>query len=214
MKLNQKFIQIFNLISVLTLILSQLACEQKGHPEAKIPRTQFNAQLAQSCLHNDIRYTKTVIDVNSESATPQDSVFSSAQLFGQTSLNEATDSSSCVIQQDLAYALSFYYDQPSLREYFELEQKQDTTIARIKPQYANSSDLQVQKILMQPGKDLFRYVESQIMKKSWLYELEIQIKVQFDEAGRYIHHELEINNLVPFSSSHFHSIIQGKASYL
>lgn len=160
-------------------------------------------QLESSCQQAE-SYTKKVYDLNSIPPSQQDSLY---QMKAYTE-----DLIHCPIIEDLFYAYSESFEQEGIKEFFTSSQKGDTLIAVLNADQQARIQLQSQKILKKEGKVL--YFESFSRKDSWLYNLNIHIRVKFNAEGLYQSHSLDIYNEVPLVNEVFKSRIEAKASYL
>lgn len=115
--------------------------------------------------------------------------------------------------EDLSYALDRYYDDPFLADRYTRSQAGDTLIARLRPELDNKSELKLQKIIRQGPEGPFRYIETHIVRDSWLYRTEVRIAVFFDAQARYERHRLDVSAGVPLLGHTFEAGTTGKLLY-
>lgn len=194
------------------LLLPLAACGggQTGRLDHPLGR-QLTQQVAQSCAQ-ELAYHKTVIDRRADSLPQEDTTFAPVPKvpFGEAA--DGSDSLNYLLLRDLAYVGETYYDDPYLIDNLDVQRRQDTLIARVQPDKAQEVELQTQKILYQRD-SLLRFVESELRKESWLYAMHIDIQVQFDSAGRYQQHHLDVTTEVPLLGRTFRAEVQGQGRY-
>lgn len=185
-------------LASLLIIGSLSSCKQEAKRQVAPELQGLYDQLMNTCTTAQV-YTKKVYDLNDTEAAIQDSIFQLAS-YSQKPLD-------CPISSDLYYAYSQYFGQEGLEEYFDMSTSGDTLIGKVKPAYQSSIELQLQKIVH--SGDQIIYFESHSSKANWLYELDMHIKLFFDQKGAYTHHSLDIYNAVPLLKEHFKSRIEG-----
>lgn len=159
------------------------------------PQATFTAQIRKSC-EKDRRLEKTVTDLQENQ--------SETKVIPLDTLETPS-----TLEKELQYAFEYYFDNPKLREYFEVTSTGDTTLALIKPANRNSTPLHLQKIL-RTADGKFKFVETLIHKDFWLYGLEAHLKVWFSPEGQYEHHELILHHSVFMMGETLYSKITGK----
>lgn len=171
----------------LLLLLSSCQSDRQGfrHPVLK----QIHDQIATSCDLPAVSYSKVVKDLNDPGSMPQDSVFS---------LND-----SCKLLVDLQYAFEQIYLEPAVIDYYETKQVGDTTIATVMAGKEDKVNIQSQKILYSPQDSTIRYLELVVMKRQFLYDLDAEIYIAFDEAGRYERHQQIVQIDVSGSNNYY-----------
>lgn len=185
------------------------ACGGSRDPLLAHKRQRFTEQLRSVCQDERVVYRKTVTDLTLDSAPRQDSSWQAQKGVMDT----GEDSTRCVLERDLAYALAYSYEQPALRDYFQVDQQGDTLIAQLRPDAAGKLELQSQKVIPLADGEGYRYLATQLKKDTWLYKMQVQIEVFFDEKGRYDHHQLEMESEVLGGGEVFKARIEGQASY-
>lgn len=197
--MRQFLISACNVLIACWVLMSLSACDREAKRQVAPELQGLFDQLNNNCSSSKT-YVKKVIDLNEDAAAEQDSSF---QLSAYSD-----DPLSCPLTSDLYYAYSQYFGQEGLAEYFDTRTSGDTLIGELKPEYQSSIELQYQKIIR--SGDRFVYFESFSSKANWLYELDMHIKLFFDEKGAYMHHSTDIYNAVPLLKESFKSRIEGK----
>lgn len=173
---------------------------------------QLTEQIIASC-EQGLTYQKTVIDRQKSPPSREDSVFSPVPKVVVGEAEDGQDSTTYLLLRDLAYAVERYYQDPYLVENFIIESHGDTTIAQVKPNLSKEVDLQQQKVLYQSDGEQLAYLSTYLRKSSWLYAMDIDMNIHFDEAGRYTQHRLEVITQVPMLGKTFEAVIEGKGTY-
>jgi len=190
------------IFTALLLLTSLSSCGRKAERQVAPQLQGLYDQLNSSCTTAKV-YEKRVIDLNITPSQTQDSLFSLSEYVEDPLL--------CPLSLDLSDAYSQYFEQEGLIEYFTSSQSGDTLIGTLKPEYKSSIELHKQKILISGNTVI--YFETYNSKRNWLYGLDLQVKVFFDDDGLYKRHSLDIYNTVPLLKEEFRSRIEGKAQY-
>jgi hypothetical protein len=197
---------------LLLLLLPLAACggAQTGQLDHPLGR-RLTEQVMHSC-EQGLAYHKTVSDHRVDPPSSEDSVFSPVPKvpFGEAA--DGGDSLNYLLLRDLAYAAEQYYQDPYVIENLEINQVQDTLIATVQPKKADDLALQTQKILYQAD-SVLAFVETKLRKGSWLYAMDIDIRVSFDSLGRYQQHHLDVTTEVPLLNRTFRAVIEGEGRY-
>lgn len=155
---------------------------------------QIHTQLEQSCLEDSLFYNKVVRDLTAAETIPEDSLFA---------LHD-----SCTLLDDLKYAYGQCFLEPSLIEYFDVEMRGDTTIARVKSGKEEEVDIQLQKLLFSDPDSTIGYLELIIQKRQFLYDLDAHLSVEFGERGHYLKHK-QVVEVVVSGGNHYFAETQG-----
>ncbi|RMG56749.1 MAG: hypothetical protein D6722_25855 [Bacteroidetes bacterium] len=188
------------------LILPLAACGGYDTESTSPAVRAFRAQIRQSSLAA-VAYRKEVTDYTQQPPQVEDTLYQPAW-----TLTAEGDTTFWPLE-DLAYALDRYYGDPFQIDRFAVAAAGDTLIATVRPGQANKSDLQRQVILRAGPDGPYRYIESDILRDSWLYATEVHIAVHFDDEGRYQRHELEVQASVPLLGNTFHARLSGQMQY-
>ncbi len=180
------------------------ACSQSESVAPHQLRQQFKTQLQHSRQTGGMYY-KLVQDPSKIDSQPEKQVLN-------LSMDESSDISA-QLETELTYALANVYDEPKQIEYMHIEQRGDTLIAQRDGAAPSSIELNLQKVLLEKESRRIRYIESQLVKKNWLYGSEVHIWVVFDSLGRYQQHQLTIETDIALSKHHFQAFISGKVDY-
>lgn len=162
---------------------------------------QLATQLDQSCQLQGAQYQKQVQDLNAPETTPQDSLMPLLQAMEDTTL--------CTLLRDLQYAWEVDFTAPTQQESFEQQKVGDSLIVKVKPSYAGSQSLQSLKIVQEEDQTI-RYWSSRLQKDNWLYDLEVELTIHFDEAGLFSTHHIELSHVVPLTSTRVRAMIDGQ----
>lgn len=181
--------------------------DSTDHPLAR----QLTEQVVRSC-EAGLSYHKFVSDRDDASAA-QDSLFAPVPKvpFGETQQGE--DSLNYLLLRDLEYAIQAYYRDPYTIEKMDLDQQGDTLRATVKPKLKGKAELQRQVVVMSPDSAHLRYLRTQLSKSSWLYTIEVDISVDFDSAGLYQGHQLDVSTRVPMLGKTLRLETRGEGSY-
>lgn len=139
----------------------------------------FQQQLEVSCLQPFI-YEKKLHDLKNSANTEEKQTFEINIIKNPSQKN--------LLKDELAYSFEFDASDIKRKGDFTQSTKNDTLIYHKVP--TSNTELSTQKILYQNQK--IRFVESVIVKKYWLYTMEMHIKVYFDAKGEYNHHFLRM----------------------
>ncbi len=184
----------------LLICVSLAACDQRKELPLTPLQLQFQQQIQLTCESTEKKYEKSATNLNDSATSTETQVFD----LDSTS----TQNDTCILFNELRYAVEKVYDDPKLKEIFTFEENGDTTIARVKPENATSSNLQLQKILQ--DQEIIRYIETVLVQDSWLYQTNIHMYVYFDSMGNYVHHMIESRMRVSTISESFNANIVGK----
>lgn len=189
-----------------------MACGSASEEEINPLRSQLMSQLTKSCQAAS-SYEKRIQDQLVSDAISEDSLYSPIPQVkvGETQAGE--DSLGYLLFEDLSYAFRAFYSDAASVDKYDLTQRGDSLIADLKPEYTSQTELQLQRIVSPPNSELVHYFENQIVKESWLYTMDIDLRIWFDEAGMYQRHRLEVQTAVPLISASFHALIQGQHQY-
>ncbi|MCB0845599.1 MAG: hypothetical protein KDE26_20255 [Bacteroidetes bacterium] len=169
--------------------------KKKEHPLKAQVISQF--KLVEET--QEITFRKSVTDLGSENPVLEDSLFYS-------NLSE-------VLQRETSYAYEYYYLDPLSQEYLEVSRQNDTIIARLSPENDKKLELKEQKILWDADQKNILFLYSHVLKKNWLYQLEVDIAIQFDSNGQYQEHQMKLSNAVPLIGSGIEAMVTGKLVY-
>lgn len=162
------------------------------------------AQIDQTCARKNTQYLKVVYPFDAPEATKEDSIFT---LISPASSDE---SETCILSKELVYGLKYFFDDPFQKEYYTIAQKGDTIVAQVKDEYRESNPMKVQKLVLNQDKTSVSYLETKVSTKTWLYQIDKNIAIMFDEHGIYQSHSLQVSHEVPWITSTFNGIIEGK----
>lgn len=166
-------------LSVLGLMLILTSCQSDRQGFRHDVLKRIHEQILSTCEVQDISYSKVVRDLNDASSLPQDSIYA---------LND-----SCKLLIDLQYAFEQTYLEPSMVDYFDVKNSGDTTIATVIPGSEDKVNIQSQKLLFSPQDSTIRYLELIVRKRQFLYDLDAELYIAFDEAGIYERHQQIVN---------------------
>lgn len=179
------------LYSILLLALIALlpGCGERSIVERQPLVNQFMAQLQESSLTEGYIYQKTIENSPTKESEQQ-----------KFTLGSTSDSS--LLEDELQYALQYYFALPRQREMYDTLLLADTILANVKPSAASKAELKSQKILVNKANNKISYLASHIKKDYWLYDLDIDIRVQMDSSGLYKAHQLDLYaDILGFSNS-------------
>ncbi len=163
-------------------------------------KKQFQIQIEMSCQEGNGKYEKVVQDLSEEQGETEDMILTLT----------SSEDSTCLLEQELFFAMEYDFQDPNLREYFELEVVNDTLIATRIEGKESAVPLRLQKIVYQSPDSMFKYIYSQIERKNWLYQSAVQTNVSFDSLGIYDHHSLKVSTSVFSISDIFQAGINGR----
>jgi len=186
------------MVAWLTLLSS---CSQRTERPLTPQQKQFQRQIEHTCSFSGQIYEKSTLNLNDPEQTRETLTFSIDSL--------SVKNDTCILFNELRYALEKAYDDPRLEEIFSIEEVNDTIIARVKPENTNSSDLQLQKVLHDQNQHI-QYIETVLVQDSWLYKTNIRMYVHFDSLGNYLRHTIYSKMNVSTISEAFHAQIEGK----
>lgn len=187
------------------LLLVVSACG--GDRQDTLPAIRTFEQQVRASARAATAYHKVVTDRNQAADQIQDTLYRPAWRL------EPEGDSLFFPLEDLRYALDRYHADPFVADRFDLRQAGDTLIAQVRPGLERKSDLQRQKIIREGPAGPFRYIESTIIRASWLYRTEVHIAVFFDTEGRYQRHQLDVKASIPLLGDTFDAGIAGKLLY-
>lgn len=178
---------LFLTVTSLVIVLAGCQSDRQGFRHDVLER--IHDQIATTCEVPNISYSKVVRDLNDASSLPQDSVYS---------LND-----SCKLLVDLQYAFEQIYLEPGIIDYFQTNNNGDTTIATVIPGKEDKVNIQSQKILFSSQDSTIRYLELVVRKRQFLYDLDAELYIAFDEAGVYERHQQIVNIEVSGGNRYF-----------
>lgn len=161
----------------LTVVLAGCQSDRQGFRHDVLKK--IHDQIASTCEPPGISYSKVVKDLNDVHSLPQDSIYS---------LND-----SCKLLVDLQYAFEQIYLEPGILDYFQVRNSGDTTIATVISGKEDKVDIQSQKLLFSPQDSTIRYLELVVRKRQFLYDLDAELYIAFDEEGIYERHQQIVN---------------------
>lgn len=109
--------------------------------------------------------------------------------------------------EEFSYLFEYHFDNPKYQGWLDLEQNAGSTKAKVKPGYASKCPLQSQEFIMANGK--IQQASAHIFRETALYDLDIEINVHFDSAGKYSHHTLKSKSDVLWSGG-ITTLIEGR----
>ncbi len=170
------------------------------------------AQQVEASCRKGMTYHKAVYEEGAPDLQ-EDSAFQPVPQvpFGETETGQ--DSTNYLLLRDLNYALARYYRDTYIRELMQVQRSGDTTIAQVRPEQAEKAELQTQKVVMSPDSARLRYLETRLDKRSWLYHMRVRLAVQFDSAGRYQTHQLDVQTEVPLLDKSLSTRVTGTGQY-
>ncbi len=189
------------LVIVIASIFLLSSCSQRTDRPLTPQQKQFQSQIELTCSTSGQIYEKSTRNLNDPEQNRETLTFSLDSL--------SIKNDTCMIFNELRYALEKVYDDPRLEEIFSIEEMNDTIIARVKPENAKSSDLQLQKVLHDQNQQI-RYIETMLVQDSWLYKTNIRMYVYFDSLGNYRKHMIDSKMNVSTISEAFYARIEGK----
>lgn len=176
-------------LAVIGLLAMLAGCQSNRQGFRHDVLKQIHDQIALSCDLQDVSYAKVVRDLNDPTGLPQDSIFS---------LND-----SCKLLVDLQYAFEQIYLEPGIIDYYQTSLSGDTTIATVIPGKEDKVNIQSQKILFSPQDSTIRYLELVVIKRQFLYDLDAELFIAFDEDGMYERHQQIVNISVSGGNSYY-----------
>lgn len=117
------------------------------------------------------------------------------------------------LEDETARAVEIVAANAKIASDFSSKTQNDTLIYTVLPQFDEKQPLKLQKILLDKTGKRILYTESHILKKNWLYDEEVVVKVWFDENGHYQKHFLKVYTFVYYIGNTFHVLIGGVAKY-
>lgn len=170
------------------LILIILMASSALFAQEKMPAELFKQQLEKSC-EAKLTVIKSVEDLNTPTQGKETKSFT-------TSTGD-----SCQLEDELTHAFLLYYGEKRIKEYFDLSQAGDTTIAVLQADNKDKSSLLLQKIVFSEDGETILYVETEIQRNYWLFSSYSHIKAVFDTKGIYQNHALETETEVSLIGS-------------
>jgi hypothetical protein len=158
----------------------------------------FNKQLNSSC-EQGFRMQKQVEDLNQPQASPDTKL-----------LAHQAQADDCPLRDELVYAFQVYSQDSRVEEYFSFSQKEDTLIARIKPNQASATPLKLQKLVFSADSSRLLFVESHLQRSYWLYQSDARTRVAFDAKGQYLRHWVYSNTQVSLLNKDLKVRVQGE----
>jgi len=171
----------------LWIILAGCQSDRKGFRHDVLQK--IHDQITATCDLPGISYAKVVRDLNDANSLPQDSIYS---------LND-----SCKLLVDLQYAFEQIYLEPGIIDYYNTSKSGDTTVATVIAGKEERVNIQSQKILFSPADSTIRYLELVVMKRQFLYDLDAELFIAFDENGNYQRHQQIVNIAVSGGNDYY-----------
>lgn len=176
-------------LSVIGLMSILAGCQSDRQGFRHDVLKQIHDQVTSTCEVPGISYSKVVRDLNNPAGLPQDSIYS---------LND-----SCKLLVDLQYAFEQIYLEPGIIDYFQTSNNGDTTISTVIPGKEDKVNIQSQKILFSPQDSTIRYLELVVRKRQFLYDLDAELYIAFDEDGVYERHQQIVEIAVSGGNNYF-----------
>ncbi len=214
--IRYKFIKVAGpLMGLLILFTTLVSCggEESATRERSALEQKLLAQIEASCQTEMVRFEKEISNLNANPVTKEDSLWLSTPQIRVGETESGGDSIQCMLISELEWATKAFHDAPSMQAYYDIESKGDSVLVQIKSSSASQSDLKSQIYIMDESSGKLLYWQSTFDKDNWLYSLDVDIEVFFDEEGRYLQHNLKVQNDVSLMSSGFNAWISGKARY-
>lgn len=189
-----------------------MSCGSTSQEEINPLRSQLMAQIEASC-QAATSYEKRIQDQSQSDATSEDSLYAPIPMVRVGENQAGEDSLGYLLLEDLSYAFRAFYSDAASADKYDITQRGDILIATLKPAYASQTELQSQSIVSSNDSELIRYFENQILTESWLYDVDIDLRIWFDEEGLYQRHRLEVETNVPLIDASFHALIRGQHLY-
>jgi hypothetical protein len=185
--------------------LQQVYAQQDSLARAESLRKQFRQQLTASC-EQGMQLEKTVI--NQLEGTEETHTWPvDEQCFPQIQGEKAEYN----LQASLQDAVERLYIAPRVAQYMTARRAGGRLIAEVRP--SDTSDARLWRQVIEREGDTFRYIESQVVRKSVLYDHYVRVRVWFDTQKRLDRYSLQIKTRIPFYGIYKHLKIQGRAHY-
>lgn len=168
----------------------------------------FWQQIANSCM-TPVRWEKSVQKV--EEGTPGEKETHTYKIDCRkgTATNEASGNSSTLRFSEFSTLFEYTYRNPYLAEYLDIKRDGQSLDATVKPGSEADCKLHRQHFQVDDSTGNITYAEAQIVKNAVLYDMEITIKVWFDEKGRYQKHRTDTYTSVALAGG-IRTIIQSQ----
>ena len=172
-------------------------CGSNREKELSPLQLAFLQQLSLSCNADKMLYKKVVSDLTSPTDTPD-----------EVQIDTLALSKECPLQEGLSFLMEQSFDDPTLIDKYQQEEKGDTLVVQVLPAEQQNAELQYQKVIQnESGKVL--YLETYLVSNSWLYNTRLNAKVKFDSSGIYHSHQIESYMEVATVKKPFHARITG-----
>ncbi|MEL7532965.1 MAG: hypothetical protein AAFN10_16730 [Bacteroidota bacterium] len=214
--IRYKYIRVAGpIMGLLLLFTSLVSCggEESAIRERSPLEEQLQSQIQGSCEGEMVRFDKEISNLNANPVSKEDSTWLSLPMIRVGETESGTDSMQCMLISELEWASKSFHDAPSMQAYYDTKLKEDSVLIQIKASSANQSDLKSQKYILDEASGTILYWQSTYKKDNWLYSLDVEVEIFFDEKGRYLQHNLKVRNDVSLMSSGFNAWISGKARY-
>ncbi|MEM6344748.1 MAG: hypothetical protein AAF927_12735 [Bacteroidota bacterium] len=202
-------------MGLLLLFTTMVSCggDEDATRERSSLEQQLQAQIQMSCQTEMARFEKEISNLSTNPVTKEDSSWTSLPQIRVGETESGADSMQCMLISELEWATKSFHDAPSMQAYYESQTNGDSVLIQIKASSANQSDLKSQKYIFSESSETLLYWQSVYAKDNWLYSLDVDIEIFFDEQGRYLEHNLKVSNDVSLMGSGFNAWISGKATY-
>jgi len=174
-----------------------------------LPRTNtesevlWKAQLRMSCLQSE-RYTKSLYWYHEGGFKQEEKIFTGGN---------SGDSLLQLLYVDIEPVFRTHILNPEIKDWFDIEVKENQITGRRKAQYESKTNLEVQNIYFNPKGGSIRKTETIISRSNWLYTEKVEISVYFDTKGRYLSHVMLLKTDIPVSGAYVLMVAQGRMLY-
>lgn len=178
-------------------------------------RRLFETQVTLSATKG-FTYTKTVRATpygEKEARMAETRSFKVASAAPGTNMKSADGKPAASFHEELSYATELVFSDPSLKDFFSVTTHADTVVAERRSSAADRTALVWQRYKLGATGQL-RYLETEILRQSWLYTIKVSIQVQFDEQGLYQTHRLKIMKQISLVAGVGYDYLEGCAEYL
>jgi hypothetical protein len=110
--------------------------------------------------------------------------------------------------EEFSYLFAYLSTNPRIAPLMQITHNAGGIQATLKPEHAGETPLQKQNF-ERDANGLLRYAESTVRKQNTLYDLEVNVRVWFDDKGRYERHETTTSSDVLFGGE-VKTLIKGK----
>jgi hypothetical protein len=151
-------------------------------------RNQFWQQMKETCRPG-LRWEKAVTEVDEDGGEKTETKIFEVDCIG--GWIHSGEEKIPLQSEEFGHLFEYAFDNPYYAPHLNVERNDRGISAMVKAGEENKTKLRLQRFETNPANGRLVSATATIVKDSPLYDLEVHIQVWFDDAGRYVRHEID-----------------------